>query len=298
MLHRRLDLPLKRDGSVRFLPGIVALMVYLASLSLAGMLVVHDVVERWDRGLSGTLTVELPPAPEGAEPDPGVPLALGVLRATPGVVSAEPIDPQRTAALLEPWLGSGVDAADLPLPRLIDLRIDVGAGVDVAALGARIAAAVPGARLDDHRRWLDRVIRTALALEAVAGAVVILVGLAAVLAVVFATRTGLAIHHGIVEVLHLIGARNGYIARQFEWHALRLGLKGGAVGLMLAALTLLGIGTTAARVGSLGDEIPILPDMSLPPAQWALLLLLPPAAGLIAMVTARITVLRALARMP
>lgn len=297
MPHRRLDLPLKRDGSVRFLPGIVALMVYLASLSLAGMLVIHDVVERWDRGLSGTLTVELPPAPEGAEPDAGVPLALGVLRATPGVLSAEPIDARRTAALLEPWLGGGVDAADLPLPRLIDLRIDVGAGVDVAALGAWIAAAVPGARLDDHRRWLDRVIRTALALEAVAGAIVILVGLAAVLAVVFATRTGLAIHHGIVEVLHLIGARDGYIARQFEWHALHLGLKGGGVGLVLAALTLLGIGATAPRLGSLGDEIRILPDMSLPPAQWALLLLLPPAAGLIAMVTARITVLRALARM-
>lgn len=298
MRRQRLELPLGRDGSVRFLPGIVALMVYLASLSFAGMLVVHDIVERWDRGLSGTLTVELPAAPEGGKDDGAVSIALKLLRPIPGVVSAEPIDPQRTAALLEPWLGSAIDPVELPLPRLIDLRIDPGAGIDTASLAARIAAAVPGAKLDDHRRWLDRVIRTALALEAVAAIIVVLVGLAAVLAVIFATRTGLAIHHGIVEVLHLIGARDGYIARQFEWHALRLGLKGGVIGLIFAALTFLGIAAAAEQVGVFADEIRLLPSLSLPAAKWALLLLLPPAAALIAMVTARITVLRALARMP
>jgi cell division transport system permease protein len=298
MARARLDLPLNRDGSVRFLPWMVALMVYLASLALAGAVVVRDVVERWDRGLSGTLTVELPAAPAGGKDDGAVDVALKVLRAAPGVVSAAALDQRRTAELLEPWLGSNIDPSELPLPRLIDLRIDIGAGVDVASLSARIAAAVPGAQIDDHRRWLDRVIRTALAIEAMAGVVVILVGLSAVLAVIFATRTGLAVHHSIVEVLHLIGARDSYIAHQFERHALRLGLRGGIVGLALALLTLLGISDAAERVGSVSDAVRMLPALSAPPVEWALLLLLPLAAGLIAMLTARITVLRALARMP
>src|ERR1700690_560641 len=142
MLRSRSDLPLSRDGSVRFLPWIIALMVYLASLALAGTLVVRDMVERWDRGLSGTLTVELPTAPLGGADDGAVALALKVLNATPGVLSVVPLDARRTAQLLEPWLGSGVDPADLPLPRLMDLRIDPGAGIDLAALGTRLDAVV------------------------------------------------------------------------------------------------------------------------------------------------------------
>lgn len=293
----RLDLPLDRDGSGRFLPWIVALMVYLASLALAGMLVVADAVTRWDRGLTGTLTVELPAASSGRD-DGAIASALGVLRSTPGVTRADPFDAKRTAALLEPWLGTAIDAGDLPLPRLIDVQIEPRAGVDLAALKERLAAAAPGAQLDDHGRWLNRVLRTALAIEIVAGMVVALVGLAAVVAVIFATRTGLAVHHGIVEVLHLIGARDGYIARQFEWHALRLGIKGGLAGLLLGILTLVGIAMAATQVGALDDAVRVLPALSAPAIEWVLLLLLPVAAGLVAMLTARITVLRALRRLP
>jgi cell division transport system permease protein len=221
-----------------------------------------------------------------------------VLRSTPGVTRADAFDAKRTAALLEPWLGADIDAADLPLPRLIDVQIEPRAGIDLAALGERLAAAAPGAQLDDHQRWLNRVLRTALAIEIVAGGIVVQVGLAAVLAVIFATRTGLAVHHGIVEVLHLIGARDGYIARQFEWHALRLGLKGGIAGLALAIATLVGIAAAVTQVGALDDAAHVLPALSAPAIEWVLLLLLPVAAGLIAMLTARITVLRALKRLP
>ncbi|HYC13977.1 MAG TPA: cell division protein, partial [Stellaceae bacterium] len=161
MLRRRLDLPLDRDGSGRFLPWIVALMVYLSSLALAGTLVVREVLERWDQGLRGTVTVELPAAPAGGKDDGAVELALKLLRAAPGVISAEPLDAKRTAQLLAPWLGADVDLSELPVPRLIDLRVDP-ARVDLPALAQRIKAAIPGADLDDHRRWLDRVIRTGL----------------------------------------------------------------------------------------------------------------------------------------
>jgi cell division transport system permease protein len=42
----------------------------------------------------------------------------------------------------------------------------------------------------------------------------------------------------------------------------------------------------------------VLPALSAPAIEWVLLLLLPVAAGVIAMLTARITVLRALKRLP
>ena len=293
---RRLDIPLNRDSSVRFLPWIIALMVYLAGLALAGTVVLQGALQRWDLSLSGTLTVQLPPEEQG-KPDP-LPAALELLRATPGVISAQAISREATAKLIEPWLGTALAPDELALPRLIDLRINPAAALDLAQLRSKLAAAAPGAVLDDHRLWLDRLAGLVLSIEATALAIVLLIGGAAVLTVIFTTRAGLAVHHAVVEVLHLIGARDGYIAGQFQRQALELGLRGGLVGLLLTVATLIGIGHAGAATSVFGERVQLLPALQLAPWHWLLLAMLPVAASLIAMLTARLTVLRALKRMP
>jgi cell division transport system permease protein len=290
------DIPLRREGTVRLLPWLIAPMVYLAALALAGMLALHGVLQGWDRGLAGTMTVELPPSRDAN--DAALAKVLAVLRATPGVTSAVTIDRAAEGKLLEPWLGTTITPDELQLPRLIDLRIGSGARLDLDGLRARLAAAAPSAVLDDHRRWLDRLYALALSVEATGLAVVAMVGVAAVLTVVFTTRAGLAVHHDVIELLHLMGARDLYIARQFEREAMRLGFSGGVGGLALAALTLWGLGHAAEATAILGEEAKLLPDLGLVLWQWAALVLLPIGAGLAAMVTARLTVMRALSRMP
>ena len=297
MWRQRLDIPLNRDSSVRFLPWIIGLMVYLAGLALAGALVLNGTLARWDRSLTGTLTVQLPAADPGKNDD-ALALVLQLLRATPGIKSAEPLDGEATARLLEPWLGNTLSAEELPLPRLVDLRIDTDVPPDLSALRTRLAAAAPAAVLDDHRLWLDRLASLVVSIELTALAVVALIGAAAVLTVVFTTRAGLAVHHGVIEVLHFIGARDRYIARQFERQALELGLRGGAMGLVLTIATLAVIGHASDATALLGERVRLLPALELRFWHWLLLALLPAAAALIAMVTARLTVLRALARMP
>lgn len=297
MLRRHLDIPLNRDGSVRFLPWIIALMVYLAGLALAGTLVLNGALARWDRSLTGTLTVQLPPAEDG-KGDGGMNVVLELLRVTPGVTSAEPLSRDATARLIEPWLGTALTPEELALPRLIDLRVNPDAPPDVAALRTHLAAAAPGAELDDHRSWLGRLATLVLSIELTAMAIVALIGIAAVMTVVFTTRAGLAVHHAVIEVLHLIGARDRYIARQFERQALALGLRGGLVGLALTLVTLAGIARASVAMAVFGEQVRLLPSLQLELWHWPILLMLPLAAGVIAMVTARITVLRALARMP
>lgn len=297
MFHQRLDIPLNRDSSVRFLPWIIALMVYLAGLALAGMLVLNTALQSWDRSLSGTLTVQLPPA-EAGKGDGGLAAAVALLRATRGVLGADALTRAATAKLVEPWLGTAFSPEELALPRLIDLRIDPAAPPDFAALKTRLAAAAPGAVLDDHRLWLDRLAGLVLSIQATALAVVVLIGGAAVLTVVFTTRAGLAVHHAVIEVLHLIGARDGYIARQFERQARGLGLRGGLAGSVLTVATLLTIGRAGAATKLFGEQVALLPSLELKLWHWAALAVLPLAAALIAMMTARLTVLRALRRMP
>jgi cell division transport system permease protein len=298
MLRHRLDIPLDNDGSVRFLPWLIALMVYLAGLALAGTLVLNTTLARYDRTLSGTLTVQLPPESADGRDDGGLAAALGALRHMPGITSADPLGRDATARLVEPWLGTSFAPEELALPQLVDVRVDPERPPDLTALAATLAAAAPAAVLDDNREWLDRLATPMRAVEVVTLAIVAFIGMVAALTVVFTTRAGLSVHHTVIEVLHLIGARDGYIAAQFQGHALRLGLAGGVFGLLLAVATLFGIAQAAERTALLGGRVQLLPALGLAPWHWAVLALLPLAAGIIAMITARVTVLRALARMP
>ena len=291
MFGVRSDLPFDGDAAGRFLPAIIAFMVFLAALALSGGVVLEAATARWSESLRSALTVQIA-AGQVAETDAAIDTALDILLSTEGIESAVPLPEADIVALLEPWLGTGNVSPDLPLPRLIDVTLRPGAQPDVAALAARIEDAVPGARLDDHQIWVSGLVRLGRSVQAVAAAVVALIGLAAVAVVVFTTRAGLAVHQDIIEVMHIVGARDSYIARQFQRHALALGFRGGVIGLVLAALTLVGGAAIAGEVAP-----PLLLRLSFPWTGWAALAALPLAVAAIATLTARITVMRALARM-
>jgi len=295
MIRRHSDIPLRRDGASRFLPWSIAFMVYLAVLSLAAAMLFDTAVSRWSAGFSGTLTVQIPLAAKTTNggSDGRLKRAVGVLEATPGVARIRVLARGEIVALIAPWLGADTVSDDLPLPRLIDVTMRQTGGVDLAALRRRLGKVAPGATVDDHREWLAGLIAFVRSVEIVAAGIVALTAVITVLTVIFAARAGLAVHAPIVELLHLIGARDGYIARQFQRHALSLGLWGGLLGLALAGVTLAGLAAIARAV-----KTGLLPALTLSLAQWLTLAALPFAAAAIAMVTARLTVLRSLARMP
>jgi cell division transport system permease protein len=287
----RLDLPFQQDASGRFLPWIIALMVYLAASGGVALIWLSDTLSQWDATLASALTLQAP-----ADTTPArIEMALGALRQTKGVVSARLLEPAETAKLLEPWLGDAVPLDTLPLPRLVDIQVDPRAVVDYATLHRQLEAIIPNAQLDTNRTWLSGIRDVALRIEGVICAGVVAVTALIVTIIVFAARIGLAIHRSVIELLHLLGAQDAYIARQFQVHALGLGLRGGIVGGIAAAATVAIIGP-AGRVLAL--PVPIATYGIFDWRSWVLLIVTGLAAGGIAMVTARITVLRQLARMP
>jgi cell division transport system permease protein len=292
MFASRSDLPLDRDALSRFLPWLIAFMVFLAVLAMAGVLVLNTIAARWDKGITGTLTVQIVPADDPSKDDERLQKVLKILAETPEVDRFETLGDDKLLALLEPWLGTGVGVQDLPLPRLVDVELKPDAKLDVEALSQRVEARVPGVSIDDHSLWLGRLVRLIRTVEGLASMVLVLIVLATVGTVVFTTRTGLTIHRNAIEVLHFIGAQDSYVASQFAGRALILGLKGGVAGLLLAAPTLWGIGFMARQMDS-----GLLPDITLGPVHWAALAGLPVTVALIAMVTARLTVLKTLSRM-
>ena len=292
MFSSRSDLPLDKDALSRFLPWLIAFMVFLAVLAMAGMLVLNSTAARWDQGISGTLTVQLIPTEDPEEDDERLQKVLSIIAQTPEIDRYETLSDDRLLKLLEPWLGATAGARDLPLPRLVDVELKPDAKLNAEALSKRLQAQVSGVGVDDHRVWLKRLVRLIQTVEGLATMVLIFIAFATIGTVVFTTRTGLAIHREAIEILHLIGAQDSYVARQFATRALMLGLKGGVIGLILAVPTLLGIGTLAQQMDST-----LLPDITLGPAHWMALAALPVVVSLIAMLTARLTVMNTLSRM-
>lgn len=270
---------------------VIAAMGFLACLSLGAALIVSSAAAGWETDLTGTLTVQV--KPEGTvSAEDQIEAALAILDATPGIASAQPLDSAATAALIEPWLGAGNVTETLPLPRLIDVKLEPGATIDHDALAARLNAAAPGLVLDTHRQWLDELLGAAAAARLLAFAVLAVISATTLAIVVFATRAGLSANQGVVEVLHLCGARDSFIAGEVQRHFFNLGWRGGLIGFALAALTFLIVEALSA-----GDALFLVAVPSLDALHYLWLLAVPALLALAVTATARLTVLRALGRM-
>jgi cell division transport system permease protein len=215
--------------SGRALVAVVAIMTFLASLTTGAAMLVSKAAGEWQSDISREITIQVVPAP-GRDLDAAVDKAVSISRAFAGIVEVRPYTKEESTKLLEPWLGSGLSLSELPVPRLIVVKIASDAAPDLAQLKRTLADQVPGAMLDDHRGWIDRM-RT-MAGTAVAAGIFILVLMfaATILSVTFATRGAMATNKTVIEVLHFVGAKNGFIARHFQHHFLVLGLQGGAIG--------------------------------------------------------------------
>jgi len=274
---------------------IVAVMSFLACLSLGGVLTLGRLATQWTEGLSGSVTVQLLPSPQ-ISPDDQVKEAVRLVSQWPGVFSVHALTQADANKLLEPWLGTGTVLEDLPAPRLIEVTLKPGQPVELEGLASALSDSVPGAQLDDHKRWNNELASFATSTTAIGWSILLLIGLATLATIIFATQAGLRTHREIVEVVHMIGAKDVFIAQEFQNHFLWLGLRGGIIGLLIALVTLVGS-------SFLWDsrETPIagqyLPQIVGSPFHYLWLMLVPAIMGLIAMMTARFTVLRVLGRM-
>ena len=294
MFFRRSDLPLDRDPVGGFLPWIVGFMVYLAAMALAGAVFANGLIDRWRSDLTDAVTVQILPNGEGEttqDQTARVAAAVKFLMDVPGIASAAPVAHEEIVRLLEPWLGSGNIIDDLPLPALIAVHLHPDAAFNLPEIKRRLAEAVPGAVLEDHKPWLADLARLARGIEALTLLTLVLVAVASILIIVFVSRSALAQHQEVIQVLSLIGARDAYIAGQLQAYAFRLATLGAALGVALA------IATIFAAAKLLGEaETNLMPELGSLSWRWLLLILPIPAAGVIAVATTRLTVLTQLRR--
>lgn len=225
---------------------VIAIMTFLSCLTLGAVTLVRDTAATWQTQIAREATIQIKPV-EGFDMEAGLAAAQRIAAGSAGVRSASIVGPEATVRLLEPWLGSGLDLAELPVPRLVIVTIDPASPPDFAAMRAALAAEVPQATLDDHRTWVDRLIAMARTTVTIGVSVLALMLAATVLSVVFATRGAMAGNGHIIEVLHFVGAEARFIAGEFRRHFLFTGMKGAAAGGLAAIIVFVAFSWWSSR---------------------------------------------------
>jgi cell division transport system permease protein len=224
---------------------VIAIMTFLAALAAGAALLVADASNDWSNEVAREASVQVRSLP-GRDLEADVRKAAQIVDATPGVRETRIYSRAESEALLSPWLGEGFDLSELPTPRMIVLRLDQNRRPDFAKMRAELAKAAPSATLDDHRLWVDRLGLMARTVVAVAALIFALTVVAMGIAVASATRAAVATNREIVDVLHLVGAADAFIAREFQRRFLEIGLRGAVLG-GGAAIVFFWIAGTVAR---------------------------------------------------
>lgn len=279
-------LALDRDPSSRFVPWILAALSLVVTVSVGVSLTLAALTASWSEIGADRLSVRM--AGHGPEAASRATRIAGDLERTDGVEAVRRLPPTEVALLLQPWLG-GLSAeviAELPLPEIIDVRLS-----DPAA-ARRIETMFrqqDGIAVDSMQGWLAPLRQVASLSGVVAGALALLSIGVIVLVTIFATRSSMTSHARTVELLRLMGAEESFIARRLQRHSLRQAFLGSVAG-MLPGLAVVALGVGAARLDGAGLLTGLTPTI----AGWTIMALLPVLIALVAMLTARYTVLKLL----
>ncbi|WP_377290634.1 cell division protein FtsX [Rhizobium sp. SG2393] len=240
---RRIEMKVRPTGPIvpstnvsgKALMAVIAIMSFLACLTLGAVSMVRSTAQSWQSQISREITIQIKPA-EGLDMEKALADARDLALTFNGALTGTIMDRESTARLLEPWLGEGLDIGELPVPRLVIVTIDENNPPDFTAMRKALKEMIPQSFLDDHRTWVDRLVAMANTTALIGTGVLVLVCSAMVLTVIFATRGALSGNRHIVEVLHFVGAEASFVASEFQKHFLKISLKGAGAGGIASAL--------------------------------------------------------------
>lgn len=287
------DIPFARDDAHQLLPLMIACLAGFAALLLAIGMTLSGALGAQSKDVTGVIEVELPYA--RSHDKAVMDQVLATLRTTEGVEDVVVLQHEDMEALLKPWLGDNFSLGDLPVPLLIDVKTEVKGDatvVDLINLDAKLHKIDPNIHMEDRGPWVNHMVKAATLLQALVLMVALLL-LACVLGmIVLVARTNLKLHFKTVSLLHLFGATDEYILRQFQRNSAMLAARGAVLGVVVAAGIFL-----AAVLISHHWASPILPVVSFGMPHLVVFVALPVFVALTALLATRLTIQSMLSQM-
>ena len=286
------ELPINEGYSKTFLTVIVAVSVFLFAITLSGVLGINSMFENSRKQVVSNLTVQVLPLPNYEESKKDLLNIVSFLERYPDITEVSVLSDYEIRSLLEPWLGNNVDIELLPIPKLLDVKINTQKNFDYKELTVRLSEVSPQASINDHNLWLSRLLKFINSLKMLALTVLILVASGSVISIVYAAQTSLNVHKEIIQILHIMGATDKYIALNYVKQITTHSIIAGIIGTLIAIPAILIVGSMAKAI-----EAGIFNTVTFGLDSWFIILMLPLASAILVATTAYITVIKALRRM-
>lgn len=290
LLTPKSDLPFAQDDASRFLPWVIALMVGMTALLISLSFILSASLGNRKAEAANTVSIQIPAEQVSSALVKSV---KDELEKIPALGALKEVSPDELRAHLAPWMGELKNPENWPLPYVLRVQTDPHAPDAIAAIRARMEALNADIYVDGNAVWAGQYTRIVNVVQYVLLTLAVLLMLTLATLIVFASRTAMRLHLPAVNLLHGIGASDGYIARQFQQNALALVLKGAAAGTGVALVMLVGLGVALHHMNA-----SLLPRIHVGVLQVLFLLLLPLMAGAVGVVAARFTTLNHLRHMP
>ena len=285
-------LPIDEGYSKPFLRVIVAVSVFLFAITLAGVLGINTMFENSKKQVVSNFTVQVLPLPDYEESRKDLLNVVSFLERYPDITQVLVLSDNELHTLLEPWLGSNVDIELLPIPKLLDVKIKNAKQFDYKELAVRLSEISPQASINDHNLWLARLLRFINSLKMLAVTVLIMVATAITAAIIHAVKTGLNVHREIINILHIMGATDEFIAINYMKQISKISFFAGIIGTILAVPAIMIVGDMAKDI-----EAGIFNAVTFGAENWLIILLLPIVSAILTAITAYITVVKTLRSM-
>lgn len=279
------DIPFARDDAHRLLPAMIACLAGFAALLLTIAMTLTGTLSAQSKHVTGIVQVEIPYVKAEKTLIDDVVMALNV---TAGVQKVTVLAQKDMEALLKPWLGDEFTLDTLPVPVLIDVKTSVRDNkteVDLLALRARLAKIDKGIKVEDRGPWVAHMVKAVTVLQALVLLVACLLLACVMGMIVLVAKTNLKLHFKTVSLLHMFGATDEYILRQFQWNSALLAGRGALIGVGVSAAVFFVVVFVSHRWAS-----PVLPILSVSISHLIVFVALPAFTALTALLATRLTV--------
>ena len=297
-LIRKNEIPTDDEETSLFMYVLSSIYMYLFIIVLAMVMAINAMIASWERDITGAITVQITPIQDEnkkidvKKTQDQLNKVLQFIENSSGVAKVHVLNDKAIEKLMTPWLGNKVDILSLPIPQLLDVQLKDNAEINYDEMTRGLHQITPNASIDNHRLWLNRLLKFADSLKFLALAVLIMVITICAFSIYYSARTSLGINLNSIEILHIIGARDDYIAKQYARSYAKIGLFSGIIGLMLAVPSIVIISKYGISTGS-----GLLNGAELSTLNWFFLMMTPLLSMLFAVATAYYTVKKWLEKM-
>ena len=250
------EIPTEDEETSAFMYVLTSIYMYLFIVVLAIFIAINSMASSWEKDIMGAVTVQIIPIQDDSKHIDKIKTAeqqnkvLQYIEQLSGVESVTVLDDEAIKKLMTPWLGNKIDISSLPIPQLLDVKLKSGEELNYDEVIQGLRKITANATVDNHRLWLNKLIRFANSLKTLALFVLAMVSLICALSIYYSAKTSLNINKNSIEILHIVGAKDEYIAKQYAKIYGKIGFFAGIIALLFAVPSIIFVGKYGISTGS------------------------------------------------